>query len=191
MITILYTEGSAVPDTCRVFQLSTDVRDLGRSYPTELSLQGDIQASLRAAGADAARPGGATPRGARPRRRQPPPPPCARVARALAAQADREAGQAVTTPLVAAREVLRAIGPKIPIVDEAIATSGHLRSLLYSETVREYAFLRGGALGWGLPASVGYSLGIGREPVVCLVGDRRGAVFAAGAVDGGRTRSCR
>lgn len=35
----------------------------------------------------------------------------------------------------------------------------------------QYAFIRGGALGWGMPAAVGTSLGIGREPVVCLVGD--------------------
>ncbi|WP_428376153.1 thiamine pyrophosphate-binding protein [Lichenicoccus sp.] len=170
VITILYTEGPAVPDTCRVFQLSTDVRDLGRSYPTELSLQGDIQASLRvlvpmlrervAPRRDAHdRAAASHAAGMRARRGR------------LAAQADREASQPVTTPLVAAREVLRAIGPGVPIVDEAIATSGYLRSLLYSESVRQYAFLRGGALGWGLPASVGYSLGIGREPVVCLVGD--------------------
>nr|WP_321983681.1 thiamine pyrophosphate-binding protein [uncultured Lichenicoccus sp.] len=170
VITILYTEGSAVPDTCRVFQLSTDVRDLGRSYPTALSLQGDIQASLRVlvpmlrqrlAPRREAHDRAAAAHAASMRARR----------EALAAQADREATKPVTTPLVAAREVLRAIGPTIPIVDEAIATSGYLRSLLYSESVRQYAFLRGGALGWGLPAAVGYSLGIGREPVVCLVGD--------------------
>ena len=170
VITILYTEGSAVPESCRVFQLSTDVRDLGRSYPTELSLQGDIQASLRVlvpmlrervAPNRAAHDRAAAAHAAVMRARR----------EALAAQADREASHPVTTPLVAAREVLRAIGPGVPIVDEAIATSGYLRSLLYSESVRQYAFLRGGALGWGLPASVGYSLGIGREPVVCLVGD--------------------
>ena len=170
VITILYTEGSAVPESCRVFQLSTDVRDLGRSYPTELSLQGDIQASLRVlvpmlrervAPNRAAHDRTAAAHAAAMRTRR----------EALAAQADRESSQPVTTPLVAAREVLRAIGPGVPIVDEAIATSGYLRSLLYSESVRQYAFLRGGALGWGLPASVGYSLGIGREPVVCLVGD--------------------
>src|SRR5690606_24233132 len=34
-----------------------------------------------------------------------------------------------------------------------------------------YSFLRGGALGWGMPAAVGFSLGLGRQPVVSLVGD--------------------
>ncbi len=170
LITILYTEGSAVPEGCRVFQLSSDVRDLGRSYNTELSVQGDIKASLnvllpllqerlkeRRQELDAA----TASHGARMTARR----------KAIDEQADRESANPVITPLVAAREVLRAVGPKTPIVDESIATSAFLRSLLRDETVRTYAFLRGGALGWGLPAAAGYCLGVGREPVVCLVGD--------------------
>src|SRR3984885_16200581 len=35
LITILYSEGPAVPSACKVFQLSSDVRDLGRPYATE------------------------------------------------------------------------------------------------------------------------------------------------------------
>src|SRR3984885_5739948 len=46
LITILYSEGPAVPSGCKVFQLSSDVRDLGRTYATELSCMGDIKASL-------------------------------------------------------------------------------------------------------------------------------------------------
>ena len=46
LITVLYTEGSAVPGGCDVFQMSADVRDLGRTYPTKLSVVGDIKASL-------------------------------------------------------------------------------------------------------------------------------------------------
>ena len=170
LITILYTEGSAVPDGCRVFQLSSDVRDLGRSYETELSTQGDIRASLDALlpllrdRLQARRPeldAASAKHGAVMEARH----------SILQQQADQEAARPVITPLVAAREVLRAVGPKIPIVDESIATSGFLRSFLRDEIVRTYAFLRGGALGWGLPAAAGYSLGVGREPVVCLVGD--------------------
>ena len=66
---------------------------------------------------------------------------------------------------------MRAIGPDIAIVDEAIATSVHVREFLSSPSDRQYSFLRGGGLGWAMPAAVGCSLGLGREPVVCLVGD--------------------
>jgi len=56
-------------------------------------------------------------------------------------------------------------------VDEAIATSLHVRSFLNSSSARQYSFLRGGGLGWDMPAAVGTSLGLDRSPVVCLVGD--------------------
>lgn len=169
-ITILYTEGSALPDHCELFQLSIDGRDLGRSYPTKLSLIGDIQKSLQVlnrllrerlhnkAGAFSTLLEQAT------QRRQ-------QQRHALNEKADALVSGAHIHPLLAAREMARGIGPQTPIVDEAIVTSFHLRDFLSSESTRQYHFLRGGALGWGMPAAVGYSLGSGREPVVSLVGD--------------------
>ncbi len=48
LITILYTEGPAVPPGCAVFQMSAGCARSGRTYMTPLSVVGDIQASLRA-----------------------------------------------------------------------------------------------------------------------------------------------
>lgn len=170
LITILYSEGPAVPEGCDVFQLSSDVRDLGRTYVTKLSVVGHIQASLRALLphiAKAVQPNASAYEE------------CNRQARArqnsrraaLAARVEQQFAQPVTTPLVAAHEAVRAIGPEVAIVDEAIATSSYVRGFLDSDSPRQYSFLRGGALGWGMPAAVGCSLGLGRQPVVCLVGD--------------------
>jgi len=47
LITILYSERSAVPAGCNVYQMSADVHDLGRTYVTKLSVVGDIKVSLR------------------------------------------------------------------------------------------------------------------------------------------------
>ena len=47
LITILYTEGSAVPEGCDTYQLSANVRDLGRTYATKLAVAGDIRATLQ------------------------------------------------------------------------------------------------------------------------------------------------
>ncbi|UFZ02755.1 thiamine pyrophosphate-dependent enzyme [Bradyrhizobium ontarionense] len=170
LITILYTEGSAVPPGCDVFQLSSDVRDLGRTYTTRLSVMGEIKASLQVllpvlreatkANAGAYSKLVANLAG----RRQ--------VQRAkLASIADAGLAQASVSPLVAAREAVRAIGPDVAIVDEAIATSAHVRRFLDSASPNQYSFLRGGGLGWGMPAAVGCSLGLDRAPVVSLVGD--------------------
>ena len=170
LITILYTEGSAVPPGMQIFQLSADARDLGRTYSTKLALVGDIRASLRALLplltpklADRREVYTALRKAAvreqEARRSQ------------LKAAADAEFDKPVTTPLVAGREMARAIGPEVAIVDEAPATLGALRAFLSTESTRQYSFSRGGALGWGMPAAVGFSLGIDRAPVVSIVGD--------------------
>jgi len=170
LITILYTEGSPVPPGCAVFQLTADVRDLGRTYMTELSVVGDIRDSLRALNplvAEKAAP--QAPRraalvqeaGERQRKAR----------KALEEQAAALWHAPVIAPLVAAHEVMKAIGPDIAIVDEAVATSEGVRAFLDSPSNHQYSFLRGGALGWGMPAAVGASLGLGRAPVVSLVGD--------------------
>jgi benzoylformate decarboxylase len=174
LITILYTEGSAVPEGCDVFQLSADVRDLGRTYVTKLSVVGDIRASLRellphvrkAAQENAGAYKALVDKAGQSRAEQ---------RRSLDEAAAHQMDAPRITPLVAAREAVRAIGPKTAIVDEAIATSGHVRKFLNSDSPNQYSFMRGGALGWGMPVAVGCSLGLDREPVVSLVGD--GAVM--------------
>ncbi|MCF6266504.1 MAG: thiamine pyrophosphate-binding protein [Desulfuromusa sp.] len=169
-ITILYSEGSALPENCELFQLSVDGRDLGRSYPTKLSVVGDIQKSLQVLNKLLAeRLAGKVDIFA------------ALVKKAEQEQRDQreklsqDAAKLFSLegihPLVAAQEMARGIGSDTAIVDEAIVTAAHLRNFLNSNLTRRYSFLRGGALGWGMPAAVGYSLGLGREPVVCPVGD--------------------
>lgn len=170
LITILYTEGQAVPDDCKVFQLSADAGDLGRTYSSELSLVGNIKSSLKALLPELEK---ATLNHRVDYQK--------RFAAAvsefrlskdtLLQQVAEQQSSSVITPLVAAFEAARAIGPDVQIVDEAIATSGSLRRSLNSHRADQYAFLRGGGLGWGMPAAVGYSLGLGKAPVVCFVGD--------------------
>ncbi|MGR9137390.1 thiamine pyrophosphate-binding protein [Rhizobium leguminosarum] len=170
LITILYTEGQAVPPSCKVYQLSADIRDLGRTYPSDLSTVGDIGASL-----DVLLPllreatSGASDEYAKSYERIS----TSRQEKdeAIERLACSQFDEPIISPIVAAREAARAIGGGITIVDEAIATSSHLRQFLRSSSGSQYSFLRGGALGWGMPASVGCSLGLGREPVVSFVGD--------------------
>lgn len=169
-ITILYSEASALPEGCELFQLSVDGGDLGRTYPTKLSVVGDIQFSLHklngllyekvTSNADAYEA-----------QRQAAKKSFVIRKNELHRQADTFLNHSAIHPLVAARALAEGIGPDTPIVDEAIATASHLRKFLNNSSTRQYSFLRGGALGWGMPAAVGFSLGIGRKPVVSLVGD--------------------
>ncbi len=168
-ITILYSEASALPEACELFQLSVDGRDLGRTFRSKLSMVGDIELSLKALNALIEKrlaPRAAEFAAARDAARQA----YAARKRSLHERAAALADNAEIHPLVAARALAESIGAT-PIVDEAIATASHLRSFLNNGSTRQYSFLRGGALGWGMPAAVGFSLGLGRLPVVSLVGD--------------------
>lgn len=167
-ITILYSDVSALPQGCVLFQLSVDGRDLGRTYPSKLSIVGDIQFSLQKLNGLLRKECSADSRYENARKK------AAEMfyeeKRSLKDKAKRlEAGEKIH-PMVAARELVAAIG-EIPIVDEAIATAGHLRKFLNNHSAKQYSFLRGGALGWGMPAAVGFSLGLGRKSVVSIVGD--------------------
>ncbi|MCB1746899.1 MAG: thiamine pyrophosphate-binding protein [Gammaproteobacteria bacterium] len=168
-ITILYSDASALPAGCELFQLSVDGRDLGRTFPSKLSVVGDIELSLMALNELIARriaPREQAYAAERDAARQR----FAARKQALTARADALVDGSELHPMVVARTLAEVIGAT-PIVDEAIATAAHVRAFLHNGSTRQYSFLRGGALGWGMPAAVGFSLGLGRQPVVSLVGD--------------------
>src|SRR5204863_1135340 len=127
---------------------------LGRTHAVALGLVGDPKASLEAlaamlptAGAAASSPAPSAP------------------------APDFPFDQVPMHPGAVVAALLGAL-PRDPIVvDEAITTGAHVRRLHRTSTPGTYYFCRGGGLGWGMPAACGVSLGRGREPVLCVVGD--------------------
>ena len=159
-----------MPPGMQVFQLSADVRDLGRTYATASRWWATSgppwTVLLPLLEPPARRPA------PRPSRRRAPGGPRLDARRAkLLAAADATIRAPGDRPSVAAREIARAVGADTAIVDEAPATLSHLRTFLHSNWARQYSSMRGGVLGWGMPAAVGFSLGLDRAPVVCVVGD--------------------
>ena len=170
LITYPYSEGPALPPTCRLLQISADANNLGRLYPTTWSSVGDLKASLGALLPDLRarlEPHRSEIALMRERATQ------VRAARhlALTSQVRSEMDAGVTTPLIAAHEVLRGAGSRAAIVDESPVTMEFVRACLRIGPTRRYLFMRSAILGWGMPAAVGASLGLDREPVVALVGD--------------------
>ena len=152
-----YAPGSPVPDGAELFQLAPDANALGRTHAVALGLVGDPKASLEALAAllPAARPPQST--------AEPTAPP--------KAAAEFPTDQVPMHPGAVVAALLDAL-PRDPIVvDEAITTGTYVRRLHRSSTPGTYYFCRGGGLGWGMPAACGVSLGRGREPVLCVVGD--------------------
>ncbi len=167
-MTYPYAPGSVFPPNVELLHLAPDAHDLGRTYAVRLGIAGDPRATL-----DALLPllqgKLAAPVVAQ----------AIEQRRALHAQfaADRDAkarsryDEVPMPPIVAAHSLLRALPPESIVVDEGPATNAHVRAFHRVTRPDRYFFVRGGGLGWGMPAALGVSLGFGREPVLSIVGD--------------------
>jgi benzoylformate decarboxylase len=159
-----YTPGPAVPPTTELIHISPSAADVGRTHAVTMGFVGDPTAIVEALHslvrelADHSRAD----------------------ARNKALSAERAAaiakfddgalaryGESPMAPAAAAHAIVRALPPRTIVVDEAITTGSYVRGFHDGP----YHFCRGGGLGWGMPAALGASLGVGREPVVCVVGD--------------------
>ena len=90
---------------------------------------------------------------------------------ALKEKAKEEISRTPITPLA----LMEAIGSSLPanavIVDETISSGRALRALFKSEDPKSYFGMRGGGIGWGIPAALGVKLALADRPVVALIGD--------------------
>ena len=94
--------------------------------------------------------------------------------------AEREAmkakarAMAANTP-VAPLSLLEAIGAMLPkdavVVEEVLSSAHGARMTINADDPQAFFAMRGGGIGWGLPAAIGVKLALPERPVVALVGD--------------------
>lgn len=167
-LTYPYTPGPSVPPSVELLHLSAASSDVGRTYPTRLGVVGDPRATLSAvlpllaSRVDGGAVGDAL-SAARAEREE------ARSSYEAAAR-DRYDSDPIQ-PIAAAHALVGALPAGGRVVDESITMTGHVRGFLRAERHGDYLFCKGGGLGWGMPAALGASLGGGRSPVLCIVGD--------------------
>ncbi len=160
-----------MPPGLEVIHLDTDPWELGKNYPTGVAILGDPKATLPdLLAALEARMTPARRRQARERLE------ATRAAKTrhveeLRARARAEAQRVPMTSLAAISAVADALPPEAVVVDESISSSGGLRTLVRSDDPRSFFGLRGGGIGWGLPAAIGVKLALPDRPVVALIGD--------------------
>jgi benzoylformate decarboxylase len=154
-----YTEGPPIPAGTRVVQLDDDPAELGRTFPVELGLTGDIRASLTLLGTQV--------------RRRPNP---ARTAKPPTHRISLTTVTAPLDPQVAAQAIAHGLPRDAVVVDEAGTVSAALRPLLHLDTPGSLVHTIGGGLGWGIGAAVGTRMARQDRPVVAVLGDG-GALF--------------
>jgi benzoylformate decarboxylase len=160
-----------MPPELDIIHLDTDPWELGKNYGTRVAILGDPKATLP--DLLLALEGHLTPES---RSRAAARLEATRAAKArhvdeLRARARAEATRSPLTPLAAVAAVAEALPAEAVVVDESISSGAGLRTLLRSDDPRSFFGLRGGGIGWGLPAAVGVKLALPDRPVVGLVGD--------------------
>jgi benzoylformate decarboxylase len=160
-----------MPPGLEVIHLDIDPWELGKNYPTGVAILGDpkatlpeilaaIEARMTPARRQQARERLLANRAAK-----------SRQVEELRTQARAEAQRTPITPLALVSAVADALPSEAVVVDESISSGGGLRVLLRSDDPRSFYGLRGGGIGWGLPAAIGVKLALPDRPVVALVGD--------------------
>jgi benzoylformate decarboxylase len=160
-----------LPPGLRLIHLDTDPWEIGKNFPAEAAILGDPKATLPELTAAVRERMTSGARGAARDRLKTASDANAAERAALKAKARSLAGQVPVQPLA----LLEAIGEMLPrdavVIEEALSSAPGIRSLIRSDDPQSYFGLRGGGIGWGLPATIGVKLALPERPVVGLIGD--------------------
>ena len=169
-----------MPPGLPLIHLDTDPWQIGKNYPAQVGIFGDPKATLpdiTAAVRARMTAGAKTSATARLR------------AMTDAAKNERDALVAKARALAAKTPVqplalLEAIGAMLPkdavVLEEVLSSAPGARSLINSNDAQSFFGLRGGGIGWSLPAAIGVKLALPDRPVVSLTGDGSALYTAQG-----------
>jgi benzoylformate decarboxylase len=161
----------SMPEDYPVVHLDTDPWELGKNYPEKVSILGEPKVTLPELtdAVRAARSAVETERSAN------------RLEHAKAegvaslhklnAMADALAERHPIHPLALMQTIGRLLPEDAVVIDETISSGMGLRRFLKSDDAQSFFGLRGGGIGWGLPAAIGVKLALPNRPVVALIGD--------------------
>jgi benzoylformate decarboxylase len=161
----------ALPEGMKVVHLDTDPWELGKNYPERVAILGDpkatlpeLTAALRGAYTeDEGRKAG--------KRLEHVKGEGAASLHHLHALAEASAARHPIHPLSLMQAVGRVLPANAVVIDESVSSGAGLRRFLKSDDARSFFGLRGGGIGWGLPAAIGAKLALPERPVVALIGD--------------------
>jgi benzoylformate decarboxylase len=167
----LPSDTDPMPPDLAIIHLDVDAWEIGKNYAAKAAILGDPKASLPELTAALEQRLDATQRSDAQRRRQAMQKTIAAEREALVARARAEAGKQPIRALALLEALGRALPANAVVVEEAVSSAPGLRQLVRSEDPQSFFGLRGGGIGWGLPAAIGVKLALPDRPVVALVGD--------------------
>jgi benzoylformate decarboxylase len=161
-----------LPPDARIIQIDENPWEIGKNFPVDCGVQGDIKSALAELNELIER--GVSPKGreeAKARAKEIGQEK-SRLEQQLKIQIENEKGRVPISISRLMTEIRDAMTPDTVIVDECWSSSGMLRQVL--DLAKPKTFFRsrkGGSIGWGLPGALGVKLGLPDKPVVAVVGD--------------------
>ncbi len=169
----VYSDIEPLPPDVAVICLDVDPWEMGKNYAVDVAILGDPKATLTEMAPMIGKLMSETSWQTAAQRAETLQRAKAEAQQRLRAQAAEETSNA-KTPMsaLAMNYVIATTVPEdICIVDESLTSDVALRDLLPRRHSRDYFGLKGGGIGWGLPATVGAALAKRDQPVLGLIGD--------------------
>ena len=160
-----------MPEDLAIIHLDIDPWEIGKNYAAKVAILGDPKASLPELAAALAERMTAEQRARAKARFDQARKTIAAEREALQAKARGEAAKTPIRPLALLQAVSEALPKDAVVIDEAVSSSPGMRQLMRSDDPQSFFGLRGGGIGWGLPAAIGVKLALPERPVVALIGD--------------------
>ena len=160
-----------MPPGLTVVHLDVNPWELGKNYPAEVAILGEPKATLPELAEAIRRHTGKTGHPQAAKRTEAVSAAFAAERAELIKRAEAEATRVPISPLTLMHEVSKVTPADAVIVDEAISSSQGIRHFFRCADSKSFFGLRGGGIGWGLPAALGVKLALPNRPVVALVGD--------------------
>lgn len=158
-----------------VVHIDDDPWEIGKNFPVDCGIQGDIKTVVAELCAAVETALGAESQEARDRVRRRIGHIADEKAGSLAALREHWAKEREATPVSVSRlmaEVAAIATPDTVIVDDCWSSSATLRQMVAPSRARGYFRSRkGGSIGWGLPGALGVKLGLPRKEVIAVAGD--------------------
>ena len=167
----LYTEIDPFPPGVTWISLHVDPWEIAKNRPVEVGILGDPKATLAEflpmlrSRLDSAQQQAARQRTEVLGRAK------AEALQRLAERAAEEAQRQPMSALVMNKVIADSVPQDIIVVDESITSGAGLREFLPRRHARDYFGLKGGGIGWGLPATMGAALAFPDRPVLGVIGD--------------------
>jgi len=169
---VYFEPSRAIPEHVRIVHIDQDPWQIGKNYPVEVGLIGDLKVGLAELG-DLLHSGMNENQVSQAKKRAATI--AATHAKARAALVEEAKTQRATrplTPLTLMSSVANVLPAKAAVVEEAVTTTGtYLERLAALKNTSGYFGHRGWALGWGLGCALGVQLAWPERPVVALLGE--------------------